>query len=190
MKGEEKLEYMRWQGSSVESDTGMLAYDFFFTFFFFFVFWAIMPGDSFFLFLFLHVCSTANATFLITNLFCYERNETLALRRAIFTHSPWQKKSSKKMTMLFWWKKIGKYLCVFCVEALAPRNKKKMKWRGEEREREETSKKRGEWRQVWMISLHYSAITTKSKMATPRMKKSFWNANLVKMRKKAVHHKL
>ena len=31
---------------------------------------------------------------------------------------------------------------------------------------------------------HYSAITTKSKMATPRMKKSFWYANLVKMRKK------
>ena len=36
----------------------------------------------------------------------------------------------------------------------------------------------------------YSAITTKRKMATPRMKKSFWYANLVKMRKKAVHHKL
>ena len=36
----------------------------------------------------------------------------------------------------------------------------------------------------------HSAITTKSKMATPRMKTSFWYANLVKMRKKAVHHKL
>ena len=47
-----------------------------------------MPGDSFFLFLFLHVSSTVYATFLITNLFCYERNATLALRRAIFTHFP------------------------------------------------------------------------------------------------------
>ena len=47
-----------------------------------------MPGDSFFLFLFFHVCSTGNATFLITNLFCYERNATPALRRAIFTHFP------------------------------------------------------------------------------------------------------
>ena len=47
-----------------------------------------MPGDSFFLFFFLHVSSTVYATFLIANLFCYERNATLALRRAIFTHFP------------------------------------------------------------------------------------------------------
>ena len=43
------------------------------------------------------------------------------------------------------WKQVN--ICVFCVEALALRNKKeKMKWRGEERERErereETSKKK------------------------------------------------
>ena len=88
---------------------------FYFPFWFLF-FWAIMPGDSFFCSFFLHVYSTVNATFLITNLFCYERNATLALRRAMFTHFPWQKKkSSKKMTMLFWWMKTGKYLvCFLC----------------------------------------------------------------------------
>ena len=44
---------------------------------------------------------------------------------------------------------------------------------------------------VFLLFLRrYSAITTKSKMATPRMKKSFWYANLVKTRKKAIHHKL
>ena len=58
------------------------------------------------------------------------------------------------MTMLFWWMKTGKYLCVFCVEALALRNKKKNEVEGRrerERERERRNfqkkkkkKKRGE----------------------------------------------
>ena len=48
------------------------------------------------------------------------------------------------MTMLFWWMKTGKYLCVFCVEVLALRNKKeKNEVEGRRvREWEETSKKK------------------------------------------------
>ena len=55
-----------------------------------------------------------------------------------------KKKSSRKMTMLFWWMKTGKYLCVFCVEALALRNKneKKEVEGRRDREREDTSKKK------------------------------------------------
>ena len=47
------------------------------------------------------------------------------------------------------------------------------------------------WRGAGLApSNSYSATATKSKMATPRFKKSFWQANLVKIGKKVDHHEL
>ena len=119
----------------------------FFTFCFCFL--SHHAGWQFFFVPFLLVYSTVYATPLITNL----------LRRAIFTHFRWQKQTKKKAAKI-WpyysgeWKQVNIWTarfvfiigCVFCVEALALRNKKEVEGRRDrqrDRERRYFQKKRG-----------------------------------------------
>ena len=139
MKGEEKPEYMRWQGSSVLSHTSMLAYDFFFTFWFCFL--SHRAGWQFFFCSFLFVYSIVYATSLITNL-----GEQYSLA---FVDK--KKKAKRWPCYSGEWKQARQIFvfiirCVFRVEALALRNKKEVEGRRDrerERERRYFQKKRG-----------------------------------------------
>ena len=144
MKGDEKLEYMRWQGPSVYSHTGMLAHDFFH--FLSVCSWTIMPVDSFFFVLF---CS---CTF---NSLCNFSHYKFVKESNIHSLSLTKKKKKKQQKddhgpcYSGEWKQVNIWtarfvfiiVCVFCVEALALSNKKEVEGR-REREREKVLPKK------------------------------------------------